>query len=285
MNPLLRFRILILPLAFLLLAASAPPTPTEDPASLVRQMIAKARSISTLSYNQSKWERINGRMHLEVMFVKVNRNPFKVYLKQSVPRSVEVLYVTGQNNGKAVVNAGSLIPNLNLALDGNQLRENQHHNLLSSGFDELARLFEHLITKYGANSNMARLDGTETIAGRPCWKVVLENPNFGFTTYTVQANENVLTIARKLYVCEHMIMENNPSVSDFWSVRPGQTLKVPTDYGKRAELWLDQQTYLPMKVMVYDHLGLYERYDYTNVRVNPTFQADEFSTSFSVYGF
>lgn len=224
-------------------------------------------------------------MYFEQMAVKLMRNPFKVYIKQTVPRNVEVLYVTGWNSGKAMVNAGSLIPNLNLGIDGDQLRENQHHNLLSSGYDELVRLFENLINKYGANTQLARVMGTETVNGRACWKIVLENPNFGFQNYTVLANENLITIARKLYLCEHMILENNPSVSNYWSVRAGQVIKVPSDYGKKAEIWIDQQLMLPMKVMVYDNVGLYERYEFTNVRVNPAFQANEFTPDFPGYGY
>jgi LysM repeat protein len=218
----------------------------------------------------------------------VQRKPFKVYLYNYYPNDgAEVLYVTGERDGKALVNPNKF-PYVNLNLDpyGSLLRDNQHHTIFSSGFDDLANILRHLKKKFGADANkFIHYDGKITWNGRSCHVIKMENPGWGTVNYTVQAGEDLNKIARKHMVSEYMIMEMNSNIKSYDGVKAGQVIKIPSEYGKKAIFYIDTQMLLPIRTEVYDHLGLYERYEFFDVVVNPSLPADTFSSSNKNYKF
>ncbi|MCS7086924.1 MAG: DUF1571 domain-containing protein, partial [Bacteroidia bacterium] len=198
---------------------------TFDASAEMRKMIAAARSVQTLRYELHKWERIEGKMMHEKNIIKWRRSPFSVYIKIFEPQTMEVLYVAGKNNGKALVNPGKFMPNLNLDPYGELMRRDQHHTIFATGFDYTVTLIEHSMNKYKDRAGeMHRYLGEETVHGRLCHKIELFNPNFRFVPYVVQSGENLTTIARKLKVSEWLILENNPSVKSYDDVSAGQTI-------------------------------------------------------------
>jgi outer membrane lipoprotein-sorting protein len=254
---------------------------------LLNKMLESAKKIQTLSYTQVKWERIDGKGLEEKMDVKLCRKPFQVYLKKHYPDAgAEVLY-NGSHNGKALVSPGSLIPTLKLDPYGSLMRKNQHHTIFASGFDQLADIFAHLVKKYEAQgAKFLTVQGTETWNGRKFYKVLLNNPEFRYQTYSVLPNENLITIAKKLKLSEYMLLElNKGKVSDYYSVKEGMQLIVPVDYAQKAIILIDQLTYLPLSISIYDDKGLYEKYEYYNFQLNPTFNAETFSEKNKNYKF
>lgn len=107
---------------------------------------------------------------------------------------------------------------------------------------------------------------------------------FKYVSYTVLKGENVLTIAKKLFVDEFMIQTHN-HLSSFNDVKEGQTIMVPSDYGKEMTLYIDKKTQLPVLIKVVDDKGLFEEYHFRNITVNPEFASDEFSKNYKGYRF
>lgn len=258
-----------------------------SPEQIVRQMYAKTKEINSLSYNMRKKERIKETLPLQETEVRMVMNPFKVYLKQKSPKEgLQVLYVNGTNGNKAIVNTNGF-PWVNLNLDpmGSVMRENQHHTIFESGYAYLMSILEHLSIKYHSEiSTLVSKSGSIKWDQHDCWVIALQNPHFKYITYTVQKNETVLSIAKKLMVSEHMIVEKN-SLADFTSIKPGQTISVPNDYSPKLELYIDKQRFIPLVMKVYDDKGLYEYYEYSNVKINPSFPAQEFTKENPSYGF
>jgi hypothetical protein len=250
------------------------------------KMIAAARSTQTLQYELYKWERVGGKLLHENNIVKWKRSPRSIYIKIMEPSVKEVLYVEGKNNNMALVNVGKFLPNLNLDPNGGLMRKDKHHTIYATGFDYTVELIEHLVNKHKHQAHqMARYLGQATVHGRACHKIELADPNFKYVPYTVGKGENLITIARKLKLSEFMILEKNPSVKSYYSVTPGQKIKIPTSFGAKTILCIDKITHLPASIEVFDDEGLFEKYEYKNVVVNPKFKDDEFSPDYKEYGF
>lgn len=249
-------------------------------------MISTARSVQSLQYEMYKWERIGGKILHEKNFIKWRRSPRSVYLKITEPSVMEVLYVEGRNGNKALVNPGRFIPNLNLDPNGELMRRDQHHTIFATGFDYTVELIEDLINKYNDQSySIAKYLGEETVHGRACHKIELASPNFKYVPYTVGRGENLVAIARKLKLNELMILEKNSSVKNYYSVKAGQKIEVPTSFTARTIVCVDKITHLPALVQVFDDKGLFERYEYKRVVVNPRFKDEEFQSNYADYGF
>ena len=77
----------------------------------------------------------------------------------------------------------------------------------------------------------------------------------------------------------------NKDVDSYTDVWQGQTIKIPSDYAAKTILYIDQKTFLPLVLKIYDDEGLFEHYEFLKLQLNPSFQKDEFSRNFKDYGF
>jgi hypothetical protein len=251
---------------------------------VVERMITAISEIRTLSYTTRVQERIDGKMDPGTNHTKLNVKPFKVYVKVS---SAEVLFVEGKNNNKALVKSNSL-PYINLSLDpmGSTLRKSQHHSLFEVGFAYFGDIVQDAVRKAGNKfDELFTLKGTIKWDDKECWVILLENQDFRFVPYTIKPGENLITIARNRRLSEYMIMERNAAVRDYYGVKPGQEILIPTSYAYRTIVYIDKQTYLPVVQIVFDDKGIFERYEFTNIIINPQFAPDEFTKEFKGYGF
>lgn len=255
---------------------------------LVKEMFGKTVEINTLVYSLSKQERINGKMVKQVTYTKMVKNPFKVYVRQSYPKDgVEVLYVEGSNDNKALVNPGGF-PWINVKMDprDGMMRNDQHHTIFQSGFDHVISILEFLCNKYkGDIDNIVQFNGMVKYKDRECYSITFDNPNFKYIDYTVKEGENIDDIAARMKLSGHMILEKNKSVKDYKDVKPGQTITIPNDYSPKLLLYLDKDALLPLRMDVYDDQGLYEKYEYFDIELNPPVVEGEFLEDFPKYGF
>ena len=281
MKKLAKYGLLLLPLAFLLHAFSPAPACRE----VLEKMVKSVTELKSLKYDLKLVERIDKKYNLFGSSVKLQRKPRKLYLNA---KGIEVLWVEGSHNGDALVNPNSF-PYINLYLDplGSLMRQDQHHTIHEAGFDYFSSIIEANMKKAGDKFDQYFLpEGEETINGRQCYKIIINNKDFAFVKYTVQKGENLISIARRLFVSEFMILQmNKPKVGDYKDVKPGQVILVPNAYAKYVLLYVDKLNYLPIAVRVFDDKGLFEQYDYLNVQVNPSFEEGEFTKDYKGYNF
>jgi outer membrane lipoprotein-sorting protein len=288
MRPFLPLALLAL-LPLLLSALPLEPHPAEESASsIARQMFVRTKGLKSLSYSMRKTERIDGALEVQESTAKIEIAPiFKVYTKQLAPKAgIEVLYVEGERNGMAVINPNGF-PWVNLHLNpyGSVMRKKQHHTLLDAGYAHVVSILEFLFDKYGAETAAMSTLSSERWEGRDCWKVQFRNPYFRHDYRTVEAPETVRSWAAKHKLSEHMILENNPALQDYEANIQGLRLLLPNDYSPQMTLLIDKALMVPLVMEVLDDKGLYERYEYRDVRLNPTFKAEEFTTDYEEYGF
>ena len=258
-----------------------------DKHEMFRKMMATINGIKTLSFKMDKTERIKGKMMPGSQDVKLNVKPFKVYLKVHVPnKGAEVLYVEGENKGNCKVNPNAFpYMTLNLDPDGDILRKDQHHSVKQLGFEYTGDLLNHVYQKYKSKINdYVTINGEVTYDGRKCWNVTLINKEYKIESYTVLAGEDIIKIARKLRLDEYSLLELN-NIKNFDDVKPGQTIKVMNSLCKQIEMYIDKETYLPLYQKLFDEKGLMATYEYTNLKINPTFKPEEFTEGYSGYNF
>ncbi|MBK6983572.1 MAG: DUF1571 domain-containing protein [Bacteroidetes bacterium] len=260
-------------------------TTTPSSKEVIFKMIKSIQDLERLKYSLKIVERgKKGFNHYESS-VKLNRKPRKIYL---YIKGIELLWVAGWNNNKAYVKPNSF-PYVNLSLDplGYLMRQDQHHTLNEMGVDYFGSVIEYIALKYGDKfDDYVTLAGEERINNRPCYKIIIDNKDFGYETYTVGDNESITSIARKLHISEYMILEVNPKLNDYFDIlKKGQKLKVPNAYAKHVTLYIDQLYFLPISIKILDDKGLFEQYDYHFLQVNPKIDDAEFTKTYKDYKF
>jgi hypothetical protein len=216
--------------------------------------------------------------------VKLQISPRKLYLSLKGP---EVLWIQGANEGDALVNPEAF-PYMNLNLDpfGSLMRKDQHHTIHEMGQQYLGEILKDGIRRAGDMfEKYFVLIGEEKYNGRACYKLSIAFPDFAWKPYPVLKDENITSIARKLHVSEYMILEKNSNVSWYNDVTAGQIIQVPDAYAKLTLLLIDKEFLLPVNNKVYDDKGLFETYEYSNLQINPSISAEEFTKNYKDYNF
>ena len=116
------------------------------------------------------------------------------------------------------------------------------------------------------------------------WASTVSEPNVFFWVMLLNSMFYMPTIALNNTV-SYMILEKNPKIRNSNDVKKGDIIKVPNDYSQKMILYVDKKTYFPVLIKVYDEVGLFEQYDYSNLVFNPVFASDEFLKSNKKYNF
>ena len=254
---------------------------------IVKEMIEQNIEIQTLSYTLAKYERIDGDLIEQITASKIKFIPFTVYMKQQLPKDgLEVLFGNEFNNNLYVNPAG--FPWFNITLDpmGSRARDDQHHTVYQSGFTYFVDILNNLMTKYGEETyELVERFEDEVHKGKECYSIKFINPHFKYEQYKVLSGEDLNDIAKKFNLSEHMILELNNDIDDYDDIEQGQLIKLPNDYCSEMTILIDQKELYPVLVKVYDDKGLYEKYEYSNVTINPTFDTNDFSQENPDYNF
>ena len=254
----------------------------------VEDVFESTKQIQTLKYEFVRKERIDDKMVENHSYIKMQRRPYKIYLKEMYPNEgVEALFPHPTDDSKALINPNGF-PWVSLKLDptGELMRRNQHHTLLQGGFDYVMSVMEFIFYKYQADiMTMVSYEGTELVSGIKCEKITLNNPSFSYKEYVVKEGESINSIAKKHRLNEYLIIQKNDNLGLFHEVTQGDVLMLPTDYSAKMTLYIDKLNNLPLKMMIYDEVGLFESYEFRNVDINPKIANEEFQDSFLGYEF
>ncbi len=258
---------------------------------IINSMLLSIDKVKALKYTFKAYERIGSDTEYSEFDVKMSAKPFKVYMltKSERNKGVEVLYVDGLHDNRALVNAGKLIPNLKFSPYSARMREKQHNTLLQSGFNTLATIVRNAIKRAetqrpGEFESFFKYEGEVSWEGRQCYKIVIEDPEFTYVEYTVKDGEDINTISERNMICGFLILEKN-GIKNFDDLKPGMKVKIPTSYAKRTILYIDKANNMPVVQIMFDDKGQFEKYEFHKLQVNPAIAEIEFTPDFDGYGF
>jgi len=270
--------------AVLLTAVAAAPAPADKMTTeqLLTRLTSSIEGLKTLRCSVRAKERIGTGYQQASTAMKMGFSPLRVYLRNE--KGIEVLWVTGQNDGDAWVYPNSF-PYVTLSLDpnGSIMRKSQHHSVLDAGFGTIADIIKGSTLRQDHTFERTfRYAGDTTITGRPCHILRSDFPQFRYVSYKTTRQETVANIADRFGCGEYRILERNNLAPDA-PVPAGKTLQVPNGYGRRTIVCVDQKLFLPLVVQVSDDKGLFERFEFSDVVANQPIPAAEFTKSYKGY--
>lgn len=250
-------------------------------------MIESIDKLNTSAFKVKSTERLSsGKNTVYNYTVKKRRQPLQIYAKVS-ETGQEILYNKSKNENSALVNPnGFPFANLNLDINGSLLRKDQHHNCTDFGFETVVDLIKGSIQKRPKDFNTyLKLICEAEYNKRPCMQLIIDYKDFAIINYKCKKGETVLSIAKQQYISEYKIMELNKQLDEFDDVKEGDIIKIPNAYAKQIVLFIDEKSGLPIYQRISDELGIFEIYEYSDVKVNPVFTSDDFSENNKNYGF
>jgi outer membrane lipoprotein-sorting protein len=254
--------------------------------NILKNMVDSAQNVKTIQYEALMSERIGKKMVDKTSFFKININPFKLYVRQSfIGITIEGIFNEGFNNNKLLVTTiGFPWIQINLDPKSKRVRDNHHHTIYETGFNYFVSIIDEILKNH-INEVDAGFEGIETKNGHRCYKIVITNRQFNFKNYSIKHGEDLTSIAKNMNVNDFMILEINPKIKYYNTVKPGQVILAPTFYARQMVLYLDKDLMLPVQIDIYDDKGLYAAYSYNKLIVNKHFAWNEFNTTFKGYHF
>lgn len=249
-------------------------------------MLDSIKNIRTQSCSVKATERIGKNYLIAQSYIKINVSPRKIYF-HSPAKGAELLWVEGTNKGNASVHSKS-IPLMSFDLDpyGSIIRKDQHHTIFELGTSYIGVTIANTILKAPKDFDKHfTYAGSITWNNKDCHQIIISYPDYKYIDYITQKGETVTSIAHKLNTSDYKIRYKNDLSSYFGSIKPGKKLTIPVPYSNKAIVYIDKKTSIPISITVYDEEGLYEAYEFTSLKINPTFKSDEFLKSFKGYGF
>ncbi len=272
-------------LLFLFLGAS---WPSENVSSreIIQQMLDSIKLIKTERCDVKATERVNNSLHFAESRIKINFYPKKIYFN-SPYKGIDILWVEGTNKGNALVHSRTL-PFINLDLDpyGSIMRKDQHHTIFELGTPYIGSVIANTIVKAPKDFDKHfKYAGIIKWNNKDCYQIIIDYPEYKYIEYTVTKGETVTSISKKLNTSDFKIRYKNDLSSYFGTIKEGKKLQIPIPYSNKVIVYIDKKTLIPIKIMVYDEEGIFEEYEFYNVRINTSFAADEFTKGFKGYGF
>jgi len=274
-------------IVFLLLITSTNFINAQTAEQIIDKAILQMSSKNAYKFKFKSVERINGELINSTMLTKVMYSPSKVYINniEGKNKGKELLYVKGENKSKVLVNVAW---GLSLSPFSPLIRKGNHHTVLNSGFRSVYKILSDAKKRAAAEASFNEVftkNGDVDFHGRKCYKFTIDNPTFGYIDYTIKNGESLYQIAKRLNVNETLIIEKNNNLSGFDSAKDGLKIKIPNSYAKKTIIYVDKVNYHVIYQEIYDDKGLFEKYSFINLVINPTFAADEFTEDFADYKF
>jgi outer membrane lipoprotein-sorting protein len=275
----------ILLISVLFITAAAFSKPTNEAKVIIEKMLVSIDKLKTLSYTMKGWERLNdGKDQYSEIDAKLNVKPQKIYIhsKAEPNKGVQIIYNEEFYGKKAYVNAGKFIPNLKLEPFSSRMRDKQHHTILNTGFSTLGNIIKNALQRAEKEAKQEDFDkflkyeGEITWNNINCYKITITDPTFSYINYTVKEGDDVESLERSKFICGYLIIDKNENVKDFWSLKSGMVIKIPSSYAKKTTLYIDKNTMLPIYQVMSDESKQFEKYEFYNVKVNPTFKETDF---------
>ncbi len=253
---------------------------------ILNQMIDSVDNIKTLKVKLEALERFQDKYLKSTSFYKISYYPTKKLYFINPEKKLEILYIEGQNENKALVKHPSLPMSIFLDPNGSIMKKKQHYTIHELGFQFIAQTIQIALFKEKEKYlNYLHYLGVIEKNGKQCYGLYYESSNFDYVPYKIEGKETVVSIARKFNINEYIIRDKNNLYFEFGYLKKGSTILIPKMYCKKAFLYIDKTTFLPTSVNLYDDKGLLESYDFFNVQKNIPIPSEEFSKHFKEYHF
>lgn len=254
-----------------------------DATAILHQMLDSIKHVKTLRLHINAIERLGSTYSSASSEIKLQVKPRRLYFVNR-QKKLEILYNSNENDPKALVKLNR-VPNFNLDPTGNMMRKNQHYTIHELGFDFIGQSVALTLAKDKNGLKNFSYKGKAKKFNYNCYLVQYENNDYTYVEYTVGHKETASSISAKLVVNDYLLRIKNDLLNDFGFLKQGSVLIVPKLYCKKAVLFIDEKTMLPISVSLYDDLGLFESYEYPQMTVNQPIKDEEFSKNYKEYHF
>ena len=277
----------------------------DDALALLAEMEQAWSAVDDYTKLVQKTERlVNGDVTEQTVFVKFRRpNHFYIIVLDGPNKNGELIYPAREGSDLAVAHAGGFRGGLarllqktvilrkvvptEFRLDDPSLGEWQHQTAtdasIGATIDRIAGNIRRGI-EYGEGEIGVAKDCDKN--GNCPLRLDFSFPTGVGETHRVADGETLWSIGQAYGRSMYTLWYANPDIRGPRKLKPGRSLFIPRYYAARGSVWVSPQSLLPTRIEIFDaNDELYERYIYTEVRLNPGLTDADFNPENPDYRF
>lgn len=244
--------------------------------ALIDKVLNRMASVNTFSCVLKNAERIDGEMLEGQQHIILQQNPFKLSVKCISPNEGDkLIYVEGQNRNKAVYDPKGF-PYVSLTLDpfGSLIRENNHHTIFDIGYKKFYRLINAISKDSDWKQDV--IYGDTLIDKVLTHKIIFNNTNYEISSELL-SNESLEDFIERNLLNEYKIREVNYPRNIESLIASNKSILVTKGYCRMIEMYVSETTHAPLMFKIYDEYGLYEAYEFIDLKLNLELKPKDFS--------
>lgn len=252
--------------------------------SILQKMYDAQEDLQSARFTLYSSERLkDGKIFHSERLVKLRERPKRIYFYSIKPDpGTQVFWRNGWNENKMYIKPGSF-PYVSFSMKPQNAlaRKDSHHPVSNMGFGYVTTIIKHYQATLGDNfyKNISISDTVEWDK-HSCIVLTFQFKDYAEKLYSVKKGEDLIIIGSKLFLSDYSILLANPGLNNFYDVEEGDVIRVPNFYGQKIEFYIDRKTGLPLRQLIYDHHGLYEKYEMKNFIYNPPIKDIEFTPEY-----
>lgn len=239
----------------------------------------KMEEITSLQFNLKRTERFDGELITVENYIRFQAHPFKSMIQFLGEKKGDYLiYVPEENNGKALYIPGGF-PFVNLSLDPESylMRRTSHYTVKEIGVKFIVDQIKGNYLKWKDNFHYR---GVARINNQDYHEIEGVLDELTYVQYQVKSGETLSQVSKKHFVSECMLVEINENIDEVDDDLEGETIRIPTCYANHILMHVNVKTLFPERILIEDKKGLFERYEYENIRINEAIDPNYFNEEY-----
>ena len=246
------------------------PNDSQKARHILADMYQQIHSSSAHSYLLESYERDmdNKTRHARMKIFVSDNQPLRVKAEVLYPDKGPLIeYDERKNKDEALLTPKKWIPYVNFHADihGSILRRG-HHAINETSLHAFASMIQRCESE-GKQPMEIQYKGLHRLNGKSCHLVELTSMNYQIHQYKIKAGENFISLGHKLNVSPFKILALNPQFSDYFEANTGELIRIPSNYARRCQIYIQADNHLPYQINVFDELGLFEQYTFTDIKL------------------
>lgn len=235
--------------------------------------------VSSLEFMLKRTERINNEVISVENYIRFQAKPFKSMIQFMGDKEGDFLiYIPEENEGKALfIPGGFPYINVNLHPESYLMRKNSHYTVGEIG---VKFIVDQIKGNYLKWKNNFHYRGVINLGNNEYHRIEGILDDLTYEKYQVKPNETLSQLGKRFFVSEYMLMEINDNVDALDDDISGKTILIPTCYANHIEMLVNTKTYFPEKVVIKDKKGLFEQYEYAQIKINHGIDQNYFDEDF-----
>ncbi|MFC2087437.1 hypothetical protein ACFLSA_04685 [Bacteroidota bacterium] len=258
----------------------------QDPRNILDSMFTSIDNLTAIEFKFRMEERLrNDQFIIHEGLIKSSLHPLKIYYYENKPHEgLEIIYHEDEKN-LAIVHTNQF-PRITIRahpLDRIMRRERHYSLIESTIFPYMKEHLEHLVREKSKPGSV-QIELIKNSTDSRYYELMILNHAYNIFKFKTNERIHSYHFSANNHINEYKLLEIN-DLNYSKTFERGEEICIPSDFAKIIILRINRKNYMPYIIEIHDDKGLFEKYYFKRILINPIFCNDVFDSKNAKYHF